>query len=157
MLFNVPQFIDVEDKIVGPLTGKQLLWMLGMGGVLLISWMSFKGAVFFIIAIPASLIFVALAFYRPYNQPLLSFAIHAFYYMIRPKVYVWKRTAEKNYFKKREGIAPIEKEKKTITQEDIQSFARLLDSEGAERDERMNKILEAGMNKKQKKGFKNIF
>ena len=38
MLFNVPQYIDVEDKIVGPLTGKQLLWMIGMGIMLLVLW-----------------------------------------------------------------------------------------------------------------------
>jgi len=33
MLFNVPQFIDIEDKIVGPLTAKQLGW-LALGSVI---------------------------------------------------------------------------------------------------------------------------
>ena len=38
MISNVPQFIDTEDKIVGPLTAKQLGWM-AVGGVLfLIVW-----------------------------------------------------------------------------------------------------------------------
>ena len=70
MMFNVPQFIDVEDKIAGPLTVKQLLWMIGMVAVLLAIFFSLDGAVMVIAAIPVVLLFVALAFYRPNGQPL---------------------------------------------------------------------------------------
>jgi hypothetical protein len=47
MLFNVPQFIDVEDKIAGPLTVKQVLWLIGMGAVLFIVWTFFDTPTFF--------------------------------------------------------------------------------------------------------------
>ena len=47
MLINVPQYIDVEDKVAGPLTLKQLGWMLAMGIILLILWNVFSGIVFF--------------------------------------------------------------------------------------------------------------
>ena len=91
MLFNVPQFIDIEDKIVGPLTAKQLGW-LGIAGVLLlILWSTLTFSTFLPIAVIVIAIFGALAFYRPYNQPLINFLMSGFGYFANPKIYVWKR------------------------------------------------------------------
>ena len=33
MRFQVPQFIDIEDKIFGPLTFKQFVYLAGAGGL----------------------------------------------------------------------------------------------------------------------------
>lgn len=91
MLFNVPQFIDIEDKIVGPLTAKQLGW-LGIAGVLLlILWSTLTFSSFLPAAIITVAIFGALAFYRPYNQPLITFLMSGVSFFIKPKIYVWKR------------------------------------------------------------------
>lgn len=91
MMFNVPQFIDVEDKIAGPLTVKQLLWMLGMGAVVLVISLFFDGAAVYGISAPAVLIFVALAFYRPNGQSLALYVMHGFFFLFRPKVMMWQR------------------------------------------------------------------
>ena len=49
MQFAVPQFTDVEDKLIGPLTLKQFLMMLATGGVLLFFWSLFGfGIIFFL-------------------------------------------------------------------------------------------------------------
>lgn len=91
MLFNVPQFIDTEDKIVGPLTAKQLGWM-GLAGVcLLLCWSLLDTPAFIISAIIIGVIFGALAFYRPYNQPLIKFIISSVSFAFRPKIYIWRR------------------------------------------------------------------
>src|SRR3989339_1632166 len=91
MLFNVPQFIDIEDKIVGPLTAKQLGW-LGIAGVLLlIFWSTLVFSTFLPVAVITVGIFGALAFYRPYNQPLLNFLMSGVNFFLKPKMYVWKR------------------------------------------------------------------
>lgn len=94
MLYNVPQYTDVEDKIAGPLTAKQFLWMLGMGAVLLVLWNIFAAGVFWILAIPVIIIFVAFAFYKPYGQPMILFVSNALLYLFRSKVYVWNRPIE---------------------------------------------------------------
>ncbi len=91
-MFSVPQFIDVEDKIAGPLTWKQLLWMIGLLVLLLMIYTFMGGgALFFIIAVPLVLSFSALAFYRPQGQSLLSLVGHGFFFLFRPKVAVWER------------------------------------------------------------------
>lgn len=91
MMFNVPQFIDIEDKVAGPLTWRQLLWMIGMGISLLILYNVLPGIAFVVIAIPIVLLFSALAFYRPQGQSLISFLGHGFFFFFRPKVAVWER------------------------------------------------------------------
>ncbi len=91
MMSSVPQFIDIEDKIAGPLTWRQLLWMIGMGVLLLVLYGFIKGILFVLIAIPVVLLFCALAFYRPQGQPLVSFLGHGFLFFFRPKVAVWER------------------------------------------------------------------
>lgn len=143
MLFNVPQNIDVEDKIVGPLTAKQLGWLGGLFGVGAAIWTLSSDKLVAILAIlPLALFCTAAAFYRPYGQPFLGFLVHAAFYMFKPKVYVWKRYAEKT--KK----APITVIKKITAEqngknplEDIHELARSLDSGGKERSDKLVEML----------------
>ncbi|MFZ2187348.1 MAG: PrgI family protein [Candidatus Moraniibacteriota bacterium] len=135
MMFSVPQFIDVEDKIAGPLTWKQLLWMIGMGAVLLVFYSLFDVALFFIAAIPTVLLFVALAFYRPNGFPLTTFLFYALFFLFRPKVAVWERPINgklpvKTPARKADNgdIRP-----KQIDEEKLRELARILDSHGAKR------------------------
>lgn len=91
-LFNVPQFIDIEDKIVGPFTAKQLGWLAVGGIILLILWGTMDTSTLIVAGTIDVAVFGALAFYRPYNQPLINFILSSVYFGFRPRVYVWKRT-----------------------------------------------------------------
>ncbi|MFA9262213.1 MAG: PrgI family protein [Undibacterium sp.] len=128
MMFSVPQFIDVEDKIAGPLTWRQLLWMIGMGITLLVVYNMIGVIGFIITGIPIVLLFSALAFYRPQGQPLIVFFFHGLTYIFRPKVAVWERPTSRP---KRE-LAPVEapkpvKTEKRISPEELSRLARVLD------------------------------
>ncbi|HBO16630.1 MAG: hypothetical protein UR69_C0002G0043 [Candidatus Moranbacteria bacterium GW2011_GWE2_35_2-] len=129
MLFGTPQFIDVEDKIVGPFTGKALLWMFILGAILLILWNIVSTGVFFVVAIPLGLFFLALAFYRPYNQPFANFILSAGFFFFRPKVYIWKKEGRIIKRSVQEDILKTKapKEKKEINQEKIKKLAEILD------------------------------
>lgn len=132
MHYNVPQFIDIEDHIVGPLTAKQLLWIFAMSAVLLIMWMTIESKFnFFIGAIPVSVLFIALAFYRPYGQPLIKFFTSMFIFFVRPKIYIWRRGSEMQSYK--EGLkkeeAKIFPVKKNIHQKEVYDLSKILDSE----------------------------
>lgn len=94
MLFNVPQFIDIEDKIVGPFTAKQLGWLVAGGVTLLVLYKLLDRSAFVISAIIIAVICGGLAFYRPYNQPLANFIAASVLFVFRPKKYVWHRVTE---------------------------------------------------------------
>ncbi len=142
MLVNVPQYIDVEDKIAGPLTIKQLGWMLALGISLLILWGLLPAVAFFISGIPLAILFVALAFYKPYGQPLGSFVIFGILYYFRPKIYVWKRTPEREQIVPRvTKIEDTDVKNKKITTETLHGLAQLLDSEGIQHGKNIDEIL----------------
>lgn len=127
MQFNIPQFIDKEDKIVGPLTAKQLGWLFSAGGIILVLWAFLDNSALIAAAIPIALIFGALAFYRPHNQPLLSFIFASVHYFMRPKMYVWKRIPEQTKTVKKAVPKIAVPERKELNQKKIEEISKLLD------------------------------
>lgn len=91
MRFQTPQFIEIEDKIVGPLTLKQFIYLLGGAGL---AFIAYRFLNIFLAAplIIASLAFgAALAFYRINNKPFAYILEVAFKYFLRNKLYIWKK------------------------------------------------------------------
>lgn len=150
MQITVPQYIDVEDKIVGPLTAKQLGWMIGLGVLLMILWKMTSRPVFFIVGIPSVLIFVGMAFYKPYGQPLGSFVIFGIMYFFRPKIYFWKRPqpAAMKIPQKAKAGNQMQQQEKNFSSESLHELAELLDSEGMKHEKEIEKLLKKPTQKK---------
>jgi hypothetical protein len=90
MRFQVPQFIEVEDKIFGPLTLKQFIYLAGAGGVVFVLWRMFPIFIAIIIAAPVIVLALALAFYKINKRPFVFVLESAFKYMLSNRLYVWK-------------------------------------------------------------------
>jgi hypothetical protein len=130
MLFNIPQFIDKEDKIVGPLTAKQLGWMFAAGGVMLILWAVLDISAFIMASIPVMAIFGALAFYRPNNMSLIAFIFTSVRFFFRPKMYIWKRLPDIIDIRKKTAkkIKDAPRDTRTVNNAKIEEIAHLLDN-----------------------------
>ena len=91
MRFQVPQFIEVEDKIFGPFTLKQFIYMAGGLGI---SFVIFE-FVPLLVALPIILIIIAfsaaLAFYQVNKKPFIFVVENAFKYFFSAKLYIWKK------------------------------------------------------------------
>jgi hypothetical protein len=92
MQFQVPQFLDVEDKVIGPLTIKQFLYILGATGGAYAIWkiIPWKAASI----LPAFAFFVLgmmLAFFRYNNKPFVVLIESWFNYIVHDRLYVWNR------------------------------------------------------------------
>ena len=149
MLISVPQYIDIEDKIVGPLTAKQLGWLIAMGIILIIMWSTLSKPMFFILGIPTALLFIALAFYKPYGVPMGNFIIFGIMYFFRPKIYFWKRTSQKEvHVVQKNKVVENNYKNKKLTAESIRELSQLLDSEGHHYNEGLEKILKKAPVKK---------
>ncbi len=90
MQFQVPQFIEVEDKIFGPLTFRQFAYLAGAAGatVALYSFLPLFFALLF--AAPIVVLALALAFYKVNNRPFIYVLEAALRYAISKKLYLWK-------------------------------------------------------------------
>lgn len=94
MQFNVPQFIEVEDKIFGPLTLKQFLMFLGGGLVILFLWYLFSLWVVIVVAIPLVGFLAASVFIKINGRSFLTFFSSWIKYFFNPRTYVWKRKTQ---------------------------------------------------------------
>ncbi len=96
MQFQVPQFIDVEDRIFGPLTLKQFIYLAGGAGAsaALFVYLPWK-IVSILLILPIAAFSLALAFYKMNNKPFIDVVQSAFYYLVGGKLYIWKKTDKK--------------------------------------------------------------
>lgn len=96
MKYQVPQFIEVEDKIFGPFTLKQFLYLAGGGALGYIIWSAIPVKIIAIIlALPVVVFFLAMAFYPINGRPFISMVENAFKYFISTKRYIWHKTEKK--------------------------------------------------------------
>lgn len=116
MRFQVPQFIEIEDKIFGPLTLKQFIYLAGAGGVLFVLLKTLPIVIAIFVAIPIVALAAALAFFKINKRPFVYMLEYAFKYMMSNRLYIWK---SKDINTISEERARAEKEKENITIQNI--------------------------------------
>ncbi len=103
MQYQVPQFIEIEDKIFGPLTFKQFLYVGGGAAIGFIFWMMTPKIIAIIVGAPIVAFFMAAAFYKVNGRPFLVFIEGAIKFFFSSKLYIWKKTEKKP--EKKEEVA----------------------------------------------------
>lgn len=91
MQYKVPQNIDIEDKIIGPLTMKQFVYLLSGGLIAYISYSYLGPTKGSLIAIPAILLALMLTFVKVQDQPFIYFLASFALYLVKPKKRVWRK------------------------------------------------------------------
>lgn len=91
--FIVPQFIDKEDQILGPITVRQFLLMLLGTFILFIDYVIFKLniAVFAIIGLLDVVLIALFAFMKVDGQPFHIFFVNFLETSVRPRLRVWDK------------------------------------------------------------------
>jgi hypothetical protein len=89
--FLVPQFIDVETKIIGPVTTRQFIIMMVAGIIDFILYKLFVFTWFAVIALIVTGIFLMVAFLRINGMPLHYFFLNFVQTMKKPKLRVWQK------------------------------------------------------------------
>lgn len=99
MQYGVPQFIDVEDKIVGPFTGKQTLYLMIGGGTLMLIFSLFEFIFFAIAFIFIAPVTLAFAFWKPKGITVARWILNIINFYTASNLYVWRREPEEIMFK----------------------------------------------------------
>src|SRR3989339_1816305 len=95
MQFKVPQFLEIEDKIFGPFTFREFVYLAGGAGLcftlyklLGLLW----GSLPILIVAGFSLL---LTFYKPNNKPFINMLGSGLNYFTQSKLYIWKKHTNK--------------------------------------------------------------
>jgi len=130
MRYQVPQFTDVEDKIFGPLTLKQFVYVAGGAGLGFVLWSYLPP----LIAIPLALAVIgfatSLAFIKVNNKPLIIIIEAGFKYFVHSKLYLWNTAHKKKDKKKKDGennLPPAPVQAPALSENKIKSLAWSLD------------------------------
>jgi hypothetical protein len=134
--FVVPQFLDVEAKIIGPLTVRQFLTFLGGAGLI---FLVFKLATFWIAAIEGLLIFAltgTFAFLKINGRPFHYFLLNLVQTLRRPILKVWNKNVYVAAKKEEKKIEPPKiLIKKHLTASRLSELSLVVDTGGAYREE----------------------
>lgn len=92
--FVVPQFIDVEDKIIGPITVRQFIVMLVAGFMLFLEFKFADFGLFILEALVTVFLTALFAFMKVNGMPFHFFLSNFFATFFTPKVRVWQKPVE---------------------------------------------------------------
>ncbi len=107
--FLVPQFIEIETKIIGPITTRQFLIMMIAGMLDFILYKLLYINTFIIVGLFITTIFGIIAFARINGMPFHFFFLNLVQTFQKPKLRVWDKTKE-IILEKKEEKKEIKKE-----------------------------------------------
>ena len=131
MQFEVPQFIEIEDKIFGPFTWRQFLYLGGGGGMCVVLLLTLPLYLSLIPIILIGTLTGALAFYPVNNRPFSHFLEAMYNHYRRDRLYLWQQKREIVY---KEQFTPATTVRSPLfppiqneSRKDITSLARRLE------------------------------
>lgn len=130
--FKVPQNIDMQDRIIGPLTMVQFVYAVIGFGLCYVIFSAVPSPFSFVLIIPLATFVVCLDFVKINERPFLDFFLAAIAYMGAPKQRVWHQgndsdmSIEIYHAEKKTGS---EFQHKTVTHEQIAAVAGKTDTD----------------------------
>lgn len=89
--FIVPQFIDVEDKIIGPITTRQFIMIIVGGLVLVLVKAMFDIAAFIFFALFVLVLIALFGFYKVNGRPFHLFLLNIIQTFKKPTLRIWRK------------------------------------------------------------------
>jgi hypothetical protein len=130
--FQVPQFIEREARLIGPLTIKQTAFLVIGGVILFLLWFMLAKWLFFILAPFLSLFFFLLSFLRINGRPLVEFLFSFFSFFLSAQVFIWQKIEHREKALEKKGRV-LEKYARpgtdvtSVTKQEIKELAKKLD------------------------------
>lgn len=86
----MPQFIEVESKVIGPLSVKQFIYIAGTGGLCVFYFFYLTTIPALLLAVPTIALGVSLAFYKINGKPFIEMLEAGFNFYVGDKFYLWE-------------------------------------------------------------------
>jgi len=128
--YQIPQFIEVEDKIFGPFTFRQFIFIAGGVGLCVLFFLRLNIILAVLLSLPVAGLTAALAFYRVNNKPFLSVIEAALKHYTKGRFYLWRKDDSVTATQAPKVAAPIQAPPtpfKGLTRGRLEEIARALD------------------------------
>ncbi len=136
--FTVPQFIDVEDKILPFVTVRQFLLLIVAAVIGFILYATLDFAAFLTFTIVETGIIIVIAFAKVRGAPFHHFILNFLQVMIKPNIRVWNNSSTRTSQKEAKEIeiaVPEKVERKTFSKSRLNELSLIVDTQGVYRGE----------------------
>lgn len=89
--YRVPQSIFLPDRVIGPLTLPQFLYLFTAGAIDLALFFALPLPLFFLCALPTTALGLALAFVKINDQPFHKIMLAALAFYLKPRARTWRK------------------------------------------------------------------
>jgi hypothetical protein len=132
--YKVPQNVEAEDKILGPLSLKQFIYaLIGLGyGFLTFAILKSVLILWFIVGVPPTLFMLGLGLYQREDQPLEVFVVAIAQFFVRPKQRFWRKEPIAEVFRLEPPPPkpePVKRDPRQVRSQ-LQQLAELVDTRG---------------------------
>jgi len=132
--FVVPQFIDVEDKIIGPITTRQFVIILVAGIIIFLSYRFGDFSLFLVSLGIFGIAALVIAFVKINGQSFHYFLLNMIQYLKKPDLRVWHKIYDKkelDFFRNmKPDIPEVLQAKKKTSRKHIRDLALLVNTGG---------------------------
>lgn len=134
--FVVPQFIDVEDKVFGPITVRQFIIILTGAGINFIAYSLSDFALFIFWFVIISIITFFIAFIKVNGRPIHFFILNVAQTSRKPRLRVWQKIfsdsdlRKSNKKSKEKPLPETPRHKNTVRASRLAEMALIVDTGG---------------------------
>ena len=93
MRYQVPQFVDIEDKIIGPFTLKQFITYVVAVMLLVPVYLASDLSLFITVALPTLGLAALFAHFKLHGKSLFTVISQAITFFTRGQLFIWRRTS----------------------------------------------------------------
>lgn len=134
MRFEVPQFIEIEDKIFGPLTWRQFVYVGGGAGFAVVLFIVAPFIIFVLLGLPVAVLTFLLGFYPVNNRPFADFLASLVSYLRGTKLYLWRKHGTGVYSGAESGEAGSPSYMPPVSQSNLVSLSRRLEMKAIQKE-----------------------
>ena len=140
--FTVPQFIDVEPKIIGPITARQFLIFLATSLVIFIFYKVFDFSTFVILSILVFAFAGIFSFLKINGRPFHYFVLNLIQSLKKPGLRIWnhKITSFENKEDKQVEYEKVITPDKYFSKEKLTKLSLIIDTKGRYKGEDSSEI-----------------
>lgn len=128
--FIVPQFIDVENKIIGPISPRQFIIMLAAGGLIFVCYKLLTFAPFIVAAALILGIGALFAFVKINGQQFHYFMLNIIQTLKRPGLRTWKKEIDDKSREAVEAEMKILPTRKLVSSSHLSELSLIVDTGG---------------------------
>ena len=132
----MPQNIDMQDRVVGPLTMVQFLYAVFGAGFAYITINILPKPFSYAIAIIIATLTFCIIFVKINEKPFLAFIGNFFLFTFRPRVRLWSKSTRPmnvEIYEAQNSMNNAPKNVKNVSRKDLQKLAQTIDNHGQKR------------------------